>query len=153
MKDVRLALSRDEDRGVVWSVHLGDELVLRTESLFPMDLALGLFEIQRDQDRSSRDMATATDEEAFFVLDHFFSGGLHDLLEELATEQTWAKHVVTPRVPTAVRASMYLVGDRFLCGRNGHLLASAPATTFDEQLTACRQELDAIVAAETASVG
>jgi hypothetical protein len=152
-KDVRISLSQDDDRGVVMTVHLDNMVVFRTESLFPEDLALALFEIQRDNDRSSHSLSMASDEEVFFVLDHFFTGGLHELLSEVAVEQVWAKHVLTPRVPTTVRSSMYLVGDRFLCGRNGHFFASARTATLDAQLTLCRQTLDELITAQQGAAG
>jgi hypothetical protein len=142
---IRAELTGSDSQGWRWSVFDTVEVLFRSKPLERADLSSALFTLQRDRDRREPAFDHASDEEAFFVLKAFFSGGLNEVLRPTAEAQTWAKFHVTPIIPSEVHHFMFLLDGpepRFLWGRETLLGASGECGDFEAQLRSCRERLD-----------
>jgi hypothetical protein len=143
MSEVNVAVARVLS-GWTWIVSVDDETVIETKPLAKEDLEGALYEIQRGTDRANRLFDSASDAEVFFLLYAFFFGGLSDALEVSANEQGWAKHLVSPPVPTVCASHMFLVSGhetRLLVGDGGRLTRAVRTRSFDDLLGKCRLQL------------
>src|SRR4051812_37991788 len=105
-----MSLTGDDLSGWTWRVFVDELELLRTERLARADLGAALFSIRRDNSRNNERFREISDNDLFAILDGFFFGALHEALRASAEEQTWARHLVSPAVPTSVWSRMYLVG-------------------------------------------
>ena len=148
MNELHMELAGDDSVGWRWRVAVDDLLLYESKPLARNDLACALFEIQKDDSRENRTFASLSDEELFFILEGFFFGGLGDALRPAAEAQVWARHLISPALPTVYTSRMYLVGhgpgeERLLASRKGqtHSFRIA-AGSFDEQLRKARDVLE-----------
>ena len=143
-----MSVTGDDSVGWTWSVRIDDVDLYRTAPLARDDLASALFSIQRDKSRINPHLNGLSNAELFLVLDGFFFGSLHEALRASAEEQTWAKHLVSPALPTVVHSRLYLIGsgegqERLLEGRGGEMRAySIVEGEFDRQLAVVRSRLN-----------
>ncbi len=148
MSIVAMTLTGDDLAGWIWSVWIDDLEAFTTEPMARADLAAALFSIQRDDSRKNPYLVDLSDNELFIILDGFFFGALHDALRASAEEQTWAKHLVSPAVPTRVSSRMYLIGgardqERMLVWRNEPLRCYTIAEgSFDKDLSEIIKRLE-----------
>lgn len=146
---LEMIVAGDDTAGWIWSVRVDDTVLYGTARLHREDLGAALFSIQRDESRSNPYLRGLADEEVFAVLDGFFFGALRDALRASAEEQTWAKHLVSPALPTVVSSRLYLVGsgagrERLLASHHEGMRAFQLAEgAFDRELTKVRNVLDA----------
>jgi hypothetical protein len=110
MNVVKMSLTGDDSSGWTWCIWVDELELVRTEPLARLDLAEALFSIRRDDSRVNPLFREVSDDDLFVILDGFFFGALHDALRASAEEQTWARHLVSPAVPTSAWSRMYLIG-------------------------------------------
>jgi hypothetical protein len=139
LNQLRMQLSGSRDSGLTWRVFVDDAEVFSTQALAADDLDLALFAITRDTTRSNSSFLDIPDDALFTILDGFFCGPLSDALRASAEEQTWARHVVSPAVPTTIDSRMYLVEardgrERLLVWRDGLRTFAFPTGAFDREL-------------------
>ncbi|MCG8421415.1 MAG: hypothetical protein MJE77_26145 [Proteobacteria bacterium] len=149
MNVLQMNVTGDDQAGWTWSVQLDGKDVFRTKPLVRDDLAEALFSIQRDNSRENELFCSVPDDALLFILDGYFFGELNDVLRASAEEQTWAKHLVSPAVPTVVGSRMFLIGardateDRLLISDGGSQPGSRIAAgRFDELLRSARARLE-----------
>ncbi len=149
MNALKMRMIGDDANGWTWSVTVDGEDIFCTSPLARDDIAEALFSIQRDSSRTNDLFEDVADEELFLILDGYFFGSLCDVLNTPAEEQTWAKHLVTPIVPTKIHSRIYLIGtdgageDRLLVWQEGRRRNfRIVAGEFDEQLRRSRSVLE-----------
>ncbi len=151
MNRLEMTLAGSNAEGWRWAVSVDGVDVERTPLLAPEDLAEGLASIQRDADRRNAGFESVGDELLGLILEEFFSGELADVLKTSAEEQIWAKHLVSPALPTELSgALMFLIEspaddvDRLLRVEGGKTQAFRVARgRFDSLLRDVRARLDA----------
>lgn len=151
MNRLDMELTGSNATGWRWAVSIDGVDVERTPPLAPEDLAEGLASIQRDEDRCNPEFDAIDDEHLGFLLGGFFAGAFAQALRSSAEEQVWAKHLVTPSLPTELSgAFMFLVSssasgfDRLLLVDGGKTRSlRVPAGRFDALLREVRTRLEA----------
>jgi hypothetical protein len=92
-----------------WTIAVNDVVLFSSEPLSTNDLEIGLFQLQRDATRRTPAFDELTPSEAFALLNGFFGGRLYRALQDSADAQTWAKHRVSPSLPSSISESFFLV--------------------------------------------
>lgn len=109
MNTVDMTLNGSRQTGWQWEVTIDGTVVYRTVPLTLNDLSWSLATVQRDAERRNPLFDEVADDKLAFLLSGFFAGELTDALRTSAEEQVWAKHRVTPALPTEAGMFLFLI--------------------------------------------
>jgi hypothetical protein len=110
MNELEMTLAGSDVDGWQWAVTLDGETLERTPRLATEDLGEGLASIQQYPDRRNAHFDHVRDERLGILLAGFFAGDFAHALDTSAEEQVWAKHMISPSLPTELGGSfMFLV--------------------------------------------
>lgn len=151
MNHVDMHLTGSRTEGWRWRLSVDGVDLEVTPPLATEDLVEGLYSIQRDSNRRTPAFDDISDRSLALLLAGFFAGDLYDVLRSVAEEQVWAKHFVSPRLPSDIPGHLLFLmeasddqPDRLLAVAGDDVRGyRLPKGRFDTLLRDVRDRLDA----------